>query len=297
MMPETIMLEIVRAHVPDVSLAAITALKGGVSADVSRLDLQDKNGRSFSAVLRVHGPTHNGHNAALEFALLQSLTAAGLPVPGPIAFDDTRQVASHPFVVLHHIAGETAIAAQSVDTCIATAADLLVAIHATPTIGLPALPERLDPIPDILTFLPSGDKWAAIRSQIAALSHTIFTGAPALLHGDYWPGNWLWQGTQLTGVIDWEDAAIGDPLSDVACTCLELRYMYGTEGADCFLKAYGRHHAIDHDRLALWQIYVAAAGQHSMANWGLESSREAAMRAVALLTIEEAAERLFPALA
>jgi aminoglycoside phosphotransferase (APT) family kinase protein len=37
-----------------------------------------------------------------------------------------------------------------------------------------------------------------------------------LLHGDFWPGNALWRDGALVAILDWEDAAIGDPLADVA---------------------------------------------------------------------------------
>ncbi|MBK9125349.1 MAG: phosphotransferase [Chloroflexi bacterium] len=37
-----------------------------------------------------------------------------------------------------------------------------------------------------------------------------------ILHGDYWIGNLIWEGDQLAGVVDWEDAAFGDPLADLA---------------------------------------------------------------------------------
>jgi aminoglycoside phosphotransferase (APT) family kinase protein len=36
----------------------------------------------------------------------------------------------------------------------------------------------------------------------------------SLLHGDYWPDNTLWRDGRLVCVIDWEDAALGDPLAD-----------------------------------------------------------------------------------
>jgi aminoglycoside phosphotransferase (APT) family kinase protein len=36
-----------------------------------------------------------------------------------------------------------------------------------------------------------------------------------LLHGDPNPGNYLFQGERVVGVVDWEVAAIGDPRSDL----------------------------------------------------------------------------------
>lgn len=289
---EKAILQIARTHFPGDRLRAVTALKGGVSADVYRLDLETIGLQRFSTVLRVHGATHNGHNAALEYQLLQCLSDAGLAVPKPIAFDDSRAITHHPYLLLAHIDGYSTIPVQSVNACITTAANVLAAIHSLPTTALPRLPLRVDPLPELFTFLPHSTEWEPLRTHLGQCGSTTFTEAPALLHGDFWPGNWIWQGTELAGVIDWEDAAIGDPLSDVACACLELRYLYGTDGADMFVQAYARHRALDPRRLALWQAYVAAAGQHSMAQWGLDPTLEAKMRDIALQSIRDAAALL-----
>jgi hypothetical protein len=40
-------------------------------------------------------------------------------------------------------------------------------------------------------------------------------------------------------VIDWEDAAIGDPLADVANARLELTWAIGLEAMEDFIRQYG----------------------------------------------------------
>ena len=154
---------------------------------------------------------------------------------------------------------------------------------------LPPLPSRLDPAPELLGFLPDGAEWRTLRDFCASLSPCPFDGEPVLLHGDFWPRNLLWQDGRVVAVLDWEDAACGDPLSDVACAHLELKYLFDDELVDLFLSTCAGHLSIDPHRLALWQIYVASAGQHSMANWGLEPSRVAHMRQIALEYIRASA--------
>jgi aminoglycoside phosphotransferase (APT) family kinase protein len=61
---------------------------------------------------------------------------------------------------------------------------------------------------------------------------------PVLLHGHLWPGNVLWQDGRLVAVLDWEDAAIGDPLADVANARLELLWARGAEAKDEFTRWY-----------------------------------------------------------
>ncbi len=43
---------------------------------------------------------------------------------------------------------------------------------------------------------------------------------PVLVHGDAGPGNFLFQGEHMTGLIDWELAHPGDPIEDLAWFCM-----------------------------------------------------------------------------
>ncbi|MDQ7863845.1 aminoglycoside phosphotransferase family protein [Peribacillus frigoritolerans] len=47
-----------------------------------------------------------------------------------------------------------------------------------------------------------------------------------ILHGDYWPGNILWKEDKLVSIIDWEDSGLGDPLTDLANSQLEILYHF-----------------------------------------------------------------------
>lgn len=286
------LLSIVEAHFPGASLRSATPLAGGVSADVRKLEIEQSDGRVARLVLRIHGATHNGHPAALEFETLRALSQMGVPVPRPLAYDDTGRIIAHPYLLLDFVDGAAQIPVDAIDVGIATAAEVLATIHRVPMTPLPTLPLRIDPMPELLAYLMADPDWASLRLHLLRRNPVAFGANPVLLHGDFWPGNWVWQGRQLAGVLDWEDAAIGDPLSDVACTWLELRYLYGSGGADLFVQTYARHGVLDGERLALWQLYVAAAALHHMGHWGLEAGREAAMRATARLSIAEVAERL-----
>ena len=93
-------------------------------------------------------------------------------------------------------------------------------------------------------------------------------------------------------MLDWEDAAVGDPISDVAGASLELRYRFGVMGAQQFIDAYAELDRVDPFRLALWQIYVAAAAAFFMGDWGLDADREAHMRRETQDTIYTAAKIL-----
>jgi thiamine kinase-like enzyme len=66
-----------------------------------------------------------------------------------------------------------------------------------------------------------------IRDMLESVWPLPRVNQAALLHGDFWPGNILWKNGRLTAVIDWEDAALGDPVADFANSRLEILWAYG----------------------------------------------------------------------
>jgi aminoglycoside phosphotransferase (APT) family kinase protein len=279
---------IVSTMFPGAKLEAVTRLAGGVSADVRRLDLCLADGSPSRVVVRAHGASHSGHAAVLEYQLLRALYRGGVPVPKPLHVDVSGEVLADPFLVMAFVDGATAIPVAQEDRCIDEMANVLGRLHAFATADLPLLPARIDPLPDLLDYLPEGAEWEPLRIHLRSLGDTAYVGAPKLLHGDFWPENLLWRNGAVVAILDWEDAALGDPLSDVACSRVELRYRFGKGAMQRFTEAYGRYEVVDVWRLALWQVYVAAAAQRFMGKWGLAPAREAHMRGEALASIREA---------
>jgi aminoglycoside phosphotransferase (APT) family kinase protein len=277
---------------PGAKLNAVVPLAGGVSADVHRLDLDLADGSTTNVVVRAHGASHSGHTAELEYRLLESLYQGGVPVPEPLLVDVSGTLLADPFLVMAFVSGTSAVPAGQEGEHIDAMANVLAGIHALPTANLPRLPARNDPLPEVLDFLPEGAEWQGLQVYLRSLTDTTYAGSPRLLHGDFWPENLLWQNGAVVAILDWEDAALGDPLSDVACCRLELRYKFGVAGMERFTRAYARHGDVDPKRLALWQVYVAAAAQRFMGSWGLAPEREAHMRAQALASIREAGKIL-----
>lgn len=68
---------------------------------------------------------------------------------------------------------------------------------------------------------------------------------PALVHGDFWPGNLLWNNGELVAVIDWESAGISDPLLDLAITRLDLLWLFGNDAMEQFINIYRSMSPID----------------------------------------------------
>jgi aminoglycoside phosphotransferase (APT) family kinase protein len=250
------------------------------------------DGGTTSLVLRAHGASHSGHSAELEYQLLQALHRSGVPVPEPLLVDVSGSLLANPFIVMAFIEGTSTVPAGQEGQYIDVMADVLTKIHGLPTVDLPTLPARNDPIPEVFDYLPEGPEWEELRAHLRSLADTAYTESPKLLHGDFWPENLLWQNGAVAAILDWEDAALGDPLSDVACCRVELRYKFGKASMRRFTQAYARNQIVDRERLALWQVYVAAAAQRFMGEWGLAPALEAHMRTEALACIREAGAAL-----
>ena len=277
-------------HFQDARVVAIERLKGGVSADVFRVDLLLAEGAQHSVVVRAMGKS--GLATRQEFSLLSALHQGGLAVPCPIHLDDSQAIIPVPYLVMDFVEGATQIPNDVAKDRLAAMADTLAQVHRFPTQRLLELPARFNPLENLLEMVPIGSQWQALRDYIATREACAFHGHPVLLHGDFWPQNLIWQGDKIAAILDWEDAALGDPLSDVACAVLELKYLFDDALVDHFIGSYSRHCPIDANRLALWLVYVASAAQHYMGQWGFDAAREAQMRETALTQIRVSGARL-----
>ena len=283
--------EIVAKHFPHANLIESCRLTGGVSADVFKLVIEHKSGHDV-VVLRVHGDNHSGHPALLEYELLNSLLNANVLVAAAIAVDVSRKEIPADYLLLGYVQGGTTIRKGFAPTAIRQMAHALYHVHNEQIEGLPQLPLRLEPLPELFDYLPEGIEWQRIRESLGTIEST-FTGTPRLLHGDFWPENIMWREERIVAILDWEDAAIGDPLADVAGCFSELRYVHGLRGSELFLKEYIELNGpLDLRRLALWKIYVSAAAQKYMSCWGLSADKEAHMRKTAGTNLREAVEYL-----
>ena len=149
---------------PHASVQNLVRLTGGVSADVFRADLALVDGSNKSVVFRVHGPTYSGHSADVEFSLLHALIRNGIPVPRPLFADNSGLFMTEAFVVTEFVDGTSVIPAASIIQYINIMADMLARVHSVCTTDLPVLPMRVNPLPEVLSYLPNTQEWQELRS-------------------------------------------------------------------------------------------------------------------------------------
>jgi aminoglycoside phosphotransferase (APT) family kinase protein len=282
---------------PGATLLRAWPLEGGVSALVTAVDLTHPDGTVERMVVRRHGAIDKGHNpeiATTEYRLLAAVHAAGLAVPKPLLLDQDCEFFDTPGLVTAFIDGSTEPAPGSLPEALRQMAVFLARLHALDIdrLNLPALPRRDDPIPGTLADLPGLPFEARVREALAGRSLHNPINAPALLHGDFWPGNIMWRDGDIAAVIDWEDAASGDPLADLAGSRIELLWKHGDEAMTTFTNLYMALSPVDLANLPLWELRAASGASARMHEWGLDPEIEAEMRRRAAWLVDRAIARL-----
>ncbi len=272
-------------------------LTGGVSADVQALRIADPDGSPRRVVVRHHrldGPHAVApHVTGAECALLTLLAERGFPVPRPLLLDESCALLPGPFVVLPFVDGSTELTPAELPDALIQMAGFLARLHRVDIdLAPPGLPERLDPMPELLEYLPDDPRLSRARQRLQSDSPP--PGVRSLLHGDFWAGNLMWRAGRLVAVLDWEDAAIGDPLCDVAGARVELAWKFGAAASAAFVGHYAAATGtpLDDRALARWELYVASAGMAYMGGWGLEPALEAHMRRSHMACVLDAARRI-----
>ena len=273
---------------PGATLVRRQPLAGGVSAQVEVLELALPDGRAKKLVLRRHGAAAWKPLAAgvtvTEFDLLGALAAAGMEVPAPVHLEATGELLGSPCFVMELVEGTSEIAEAALPDALEQMARYLVRLHALPP-RVATLPAGEDPVAGALAYLPPDDP---VRPALAPLVGRPAKNGPAIVHGDFWPANILWKDGRIAAVIDWEDAALGDPLSDIAGCRLELLWKYGSDAADAFTRSYLSAAPIDGSDLPVWELYAASAALAYMGQWSLAPQHEAELRRKAASVIAKA---------
>jgi aminoglycoside phosphotransferase (APT) family kinase protein len=218
-------------------------LEGGVSAATSAVEVAI-GGEVRRFVVRQPGGHYRRDVGERDFRLMQALADAGLPVARPRLLDPTGERLGEPALVLDYLAGETDPRRDVDRATLEALARQLAAIHAIPepqgfTHLLPDL--RALAIPFVARRPEQPDESlgeSEVRAALARMPQPPRANPDVVLHGDFWPGNVLWRHGEISGVVDWEDAAIGDPLYDLAITRLDVLWTYGPGAPELFTQAY-----------------------------------------------------------
>lgn len=180
--------------------------------------------------------THGAQLATRESEIQRMLATTSVPAPRSLALDATGERCGHPAHLMTLLPG--AIEPQREDTdSLTRLAALLASVHAIePTIDVRSYQswawEAKFVVP---TWAMDAGLWedafALLRSEPPAYE-------PRFIHRDFQPRNVLWNGDEISGVVDWVETSLGPAWLDVAHCASNLAIMHGTEVADRFADAY-----------------------------------------------------------
>jgi len=122
---------------------------------------------------------------------------------------------------------------------LATVVEVLTRLHGAPVPdGLPRFRHWYDPA---RAAVPA---WSAVPELWAGLVELARSAQPderaVFIHRDFHPGNLLWVGGELTGIVDWVEGCHGPRPAEVAHLRANLALVDGVDAADRFLATYGR---------------------------------------------------------
>jgi aminoglycoside phosphotransferase (APT) family kinase protein len=254
---------------PGGKVLRVRPLHGGISSSVYLVHVQAEDGAREVVVVRRYGAYSQEHDPEAcerEYRVLDVLYRRGLPVPRPFGVDRVGD----PFLVMSRVAGRPELAPLDLSDYLRQMAQTLVQLHRVRLEALEllvdqrvyverALRAELSPNADALqerVWAEAQRVWPAVRSS------TRF----ALVHGDYWPGNILWNRSRLVGVIDWEQPRLGDPTKDVATCQGDLSILFGVSAAAQFLRCYVGAGGTVSD-LRFWQLLVSTWAVREIAEW------------------------------
>ena len=209
-----------------------------------------------------------------EFRTIAQLGSTDVPVPRALWLDENGSALGQPFFATEHVPGtaSTRILRRPEDHAtvavlarqLAAAAARLHLVDPEPFTHLaPAETEstalaqlglwedrfrrhRLEPHPELVYLFT----WLRRRPPTARRISVV--------HGDLRFGNLLYDGDQLTALLDWEMVHLGDPVEDLAWVYRSLWTPAGSLPFDEFLAAYAAAggHMPDREHLRWYQVFA-----------------------------------------
>lgn len=269
---------------PGSKLNAILPFDGSYSNYTNLVEFTSANGMTLKIVVRrykVFGHYDRGEKAKREYSALEYTRINNIPTPYNILLDQTGEILGIPGIVTAYIDGKSDLNPSDPDQWASKMAITLAKIHSLP----PEIPEgsfvldansealwfiREDEPPDFMRRHPSGiEVWHAAK----AIKDKYVAPTPHLVHIDYWPGNILWKDGEIVAVIDWEEAAYGDPVIDVGYARMEMSIMGFGDAMEAFLDVYQSHTNADLDNLVLWELAAIARPMYSPETWNIIDSQ------------------------
>jgi len=251
-----------------------TPLTGGYSSRM--LSLEHADGRATVLRQLVLEPWRRHARGLLEreAGVQRQLAGSGVPVPVPLAVDVTGEAAGDPSLLMTRLPGRIDLGRADA-TVLTGLAAVLLSIHGVrPEPGEWPREYQSWAFESNRNVPPWSSDDGLYVEAFARLAEPPPAYEPTFLHRDFQPGNVLWDGDRVSGVVDWVETSTGPVDLDVAHCASNLATLHGAGAGTAFTEAYdaaGGERAADRDARTYWQVldlvaFLPAAGRESGAD-------------------------------
>jgi aminoglycoside phosphotransferase (APT) family kinase protein len=260
---------------PGGQIVRVRPLRGGISSSVHMVRMRSADGERRAVVVRRYGEYWQRVDPAAcarEFKLLTVLAGTAFPAPRPLLLDAEGGPFGAPTVVMTRLSGRPECAPRDLSDYLQQMAQMLAELHALPTQSLDFLPDQRDMVNRTLGSRKETDdplQKAILDAAQAEWPRASQSLQRVLVHGDYWPGNLLWQRGRLVGVVDWEQPRLGEPTKDVATCRGDLAVLFSQAAADEFVDRYVAAGGQSVNDLRFWDLLISSWAVPEMPGWAV----------------------------
>lgn len=177
---------------------------------------------------------------ANEAAVLELLDDTEVPAPRLLAADPYGRICDVPALLTTRVPGRPAVRPWDMTAFLTAMAQVMARVHEVP------LDTALPPYAPYFESSVRGERrppeWSASpelwERVFAALAEATPETPAGFIHRDFHPGQTVWSGDRLTGIVDWTTGSNGPYGIDLARMRLNLAAEYGVEVAAEFQEVY-----------------------------------------------------------
>lgn len=213
-------------------------------------------------VLRV-GSTAYRDALGTEQTALEFARAGGVPVPAVLVADLERDP---PVLLIEQVEGSSTIPGLRPAARLRVLGAAAARLHRIAVPASAGLPYRDRPI--------SGEDFDALRRSQPArpllqraervVADYRPQGPDGFVHGDFWQGNTLWNGDELTGMIDWDCAGRGAAGVDLGSLRCDAAICFGVDSAADVLRGWEDEAGRAAHDVAYWDVVAALSTPPTM---------------------------------
>lgn len=198
-----------------------------------------------------------------EYSQLMAISKIGLLAPNPQYVDNSG------FFVMEFLTGMPEFVAPARPGVIAQYAEYLAKLHSTDVEQnqLTDIRRLKNPWTRQSDSLAEGLRETDVRQALEKSDPASHLRPEVLRHGDLWPGNMLWKGGSLIGVVDWENCSLGDPLLDLSICRLDVLWVYGPHAMQELTETYFSLSHFPREGLTHFDLVAALRPMHHVSEF------------------------------